>query len=191
MDTGDTPNSTIQEQEGQDTTVDIEKSFLPRREGVGLPPGGVWDHDAAYDRRFCFDHGETECLLGTADRWMFPSDFGIPDAEAALEARLQKHKDDPFEFEPHSRRCQAECWGTLYSHIHSVLDKGEDSGRVLYLVRWKACWTPASHVVDQDWIPASLEANKNRKCRRSTRLRSSFDDRKKKYEQMMVVVNLE
>jgi hypothetical protein len=158
---------------------------------MGLPRDGVWDHDAAYDRRFCFDHGETEYLLGTADWWMPPSDLDIPDAEATLEAMLQNHKDDPSEFELHSRRCQAECWGTLYSHVHSVLDKREDRDRVLYLVRWKACWTLESHVIDQDWIPASLEVNKNPNCRRSIRLESSVDDRKKKYEKMMVVVNLE
>ena len=100
-------------------------------------------------------------------------------------------EDNPSDFEPHSRRCQAECWGSLYSHVHSVLDKREDDDKVLYLVRWKACWTPENQIVDQDWIPASLEANKNRNCRRSTRLGSSFEDRKEKYKKMMVVVNLE
>ena len=49
------------------------------------------------------------CLLAT----------DIPDAEAALEAMLQKHKDDPFEFEPHSRRCQAECWA-LCTHTFTA-----------------------------------------------------------------------
>lgn len=27
---------------------------------VGLPADGVWDHDAVYHQRFCFDHGKTE-----------------------------------------------------------------------------------------------------------------------------------
>ncbi|KAK5527652.1 hypothetical protein LTR23_011232, partial [Exophiala sp. CCFEE 6169] len=188
----DSPSSTIHGQEIQGEALYVEgESSLPHLEDVGLPRDGVWDHDAAYDCRFCFDHGETEYLLGTADRWMPSSDFDVPEAEAALEAMLKKHKDDPSEFQPHSRRCQAECWGILYSHIYSVLDKREDSDRVLYLVRWKACWTPESHIVEKDWIAASLEANKNWHCRRSTRLRGSFNDRKKKYEEMMVVVNLE
>ena len=134
---------------------------------MGPPPGGVWDHDAAYDRRFCFDHGETEYLSWTADRWMSSGEFDIADAKAALEAMLRKHKESSFEFKPHSRRCQAECWGILYSDIHSVLDKREDGDGVLYLVRWKACWTSESHVIDQDWIPTSPIANKNRHCQRS------------------------
>jgi hypothetical protein len=94
-------------------------------------------NDAAYDRRFSFDHGETEYLLGTASRWMPPGDSDIPDTEAVLEAMLQKQKADPSEFKSRLRRCQAECWGNLYSHIHSVIDKREDGDRVLYLVRWK------------------------------------------------------
>ena len=188
----DSPSSTIQGPEVRVETVDVEEgSFLHRLDDVRLPSDGVWDHNAAYDHKFCFDHGETEYLLGTPDRWMPASHFDILDAEAALEAMLQKHKDDSFGFGPHSRRCQAECWGSLYSHIHSVLDKGEGGDRVLYLVQWKACWTPESHVDDPGWIPASLEANKNRNCRRSTRLGSSFEDMKKKYKIVMGVVNLE
>ena len=188
----DSPSFSIQGQEVQVETVNVEEeSFLHCLDDVGLPSDGVWDHNAAYDHRFCFDHGETEYLLRTPERWMPASDFDILDAEAALEAMLQKHKDDPSQFEQHSRRCQAECWGSLYSHIHSVLDKGEDGDRVLYLVQWKACWTPESHIDDPDYVPASLEANKNRNCRRSTRLGSSFEGMKKKYKNVMVVVNLE
>jgi hypothetical protein len=166
-----------------------EWSFLPRLDDVGLPFDGLWDHDAAYDLRFCAVHRETEFLLGTASRWMSPGDFDIRNTEAALGAMLQNAI--PSGFDPHLRRCQAECWGSLFSHIHNVIDKREDGDRVLYLVQWKTCWTPASHVVDQDWIPSSLEENKNQNCRRSTRLGSSFEDRKKRHEKMTVVVNPE
>ncbi|KIW18211.1 hypothetical protein PV08_02499 [Exophiala spinifera] len=161
----DSPSFIIQEQELQDEIVDIESPLY-----VGLSPDKVWDHNVAYDRRFCYNHGETEYLLGTADRWMSPRDFDIRDAEGALEAMLQKHKDNPSEFQPHSRRCQAECWGILFSHVHSVLDKRGDGDRHLFLVRWKACWTPESYIIDQDWIAASLEANKNPNCRRRPRV---------------------
>lgn len=41
--------------------------------------------------------------------------------------------------------------------------------RVLYLIQWKACWTPESYIIDKDRIPASLEADKDRNRRRSIR----------------------
>ncbi|KIX00029.1 uncharacterized protein Z518_10956 [Rhinocladiella mackenziei CBS 650.93] len=37
---------------------------------VGLPSDRLWDHDAAYDRRYCYKHGEYEYLLGAKDTWM-------------------------------------------------------------------------------------------------------------------------
>ncbi|KIX09297.1 uncharacterized protein Z518_00376 [Rhinocladiella mackenziei CBS 650.93] len=121
----------------------------PHLEDVGLPPDGLWDHDAAYKRRFCFDHGEIEYLLGNADRWMFPGNFDVPNAAAALEAMVQQHGNSSSKFDPHSRRCQAECRGSLYFHVYSVLDKRESGTEALYLERWKTCLTPESHLVER------------------------------------------
>jgi len=73
----------------QSTVVDAgSPNFPPSPEDIGVPADELWDHEA-YDYRFCSDHGESEYLLGTADRWMYLSDFDIPDAEATLEAMLQ------------------------------------------------------------------------------------------------------
>lgn len=179
------------EEEGQRLAMSAPRTPPISLEDVGLPPDGLWDHDAAYEQRFCYNHGESEYLLGTADRWMFSSDFEIPDAEVALESMLQKYKDSPSAFEPHARRCQAECQDNLLSHVHSVIDRREHGNLNLYLIQWKACWTPEGNFGDKTWIAASLKVNKSASCRRSTRLENSFEDRKKKFDNMMVVVNLE
>lgn len=167
------------------------KDFPASLGDAGVPPDGLWDHDAAYNQRYCFDHGETEYLLGTADRWMSPGDFRIPDAQTILEILLQRHDCNPAEFDPYLRRCHAECWGNLYDHVHSVINRREQDGGSWYLVKWKACWTPESNIDDRAWIAASLKANRNPQCRRSTRTEDGFAERKKKYDQIMVVVNLE
>ena len=46
-------------------------------EVIGLPLDGHWDHDAAYDHRYCFQHGEDEYLLGTPASWMSPTDLRL------------------------------------------------------------------------------------------------------------------
>ena len=177
-------------QQAQDGRVEmVEAGFCPPLEDVGIPRDGVWDHDAAYKSRFCYDHGQMEYLLGTADRWMAPGDFRVP--EAVLEARFHRHRKSPAKFRPHARRCQAECRGSLFSHIYSVIDRRGGGDGTLYRVQWKACWTPESNIVDKDWIASSLEINKNSLWRHSTRLENSVEERKKSYEKMMVVVNLE
>ena len=97
------PSSSIQGLEVQIETVDVEEAiFLLVSDDVGLPSDRVWDHDAAYDHRLCFEHGETEDLLGTANRWMPTGDFDILNSEAALNAMLQNHTKSPSKFEPHS-----------------------------------------------------------------------------------------
>jgi hypothetical protein len=121
---------------------------------------------------------------------MSPGDFDIRDAELALRALLQ-HKDNPSEIRPHTRRYQAGCWGNLYSHVHSVVDSRVYGNETLYLVQWKACWTPESNIDDKSWIAAALEAHRDPNCRRSARLENSVEDRRKKYEKMMLVVNLD
>lgn len=157
---------------------------------VGLPPDGLWDQNSAYEQRFCYDHGESEYLLGTDNRWMFPIDFEIRDAELALDAMLQKHKEDPSAYKPQTRRCQAECHGNLLSHVHSVIDRRKNGDYKLYLVEWKACWTPESKISDKTWIGESLKINKNISCRSSTRVENALEDRKRRFENMMLVINI-
>ena len=61
---------------------------------VDVPNDGKWDVIAAHEARFCFQHGEDEWLLESENKWMDPSDFDIPGAEAELEAKLQKYKSN-------------------------------------------------------------------------------------------------
>lgn len=160
-------------------------------EDVGIPSDGLWDQSEAYDLRCCFDHTEVEFLLKTPDRWMPAKDFDIPDAEAKLEALFQQHQDRPLDFDPHLEHCQAGCYGTLFSQIHSVINKRDIDDEVQYLVRWKVCWTPESDVNEKDWISASLARNKNPHYRRSERSSKVFESRIEGYRKMLVVVNLE
>jgi hypothetical protein len=51
---------------------------------VGIPQDGKWDHIAAHESRFCFQHMKEEWLLQSVDRWMLPSDFNVSGAETAL-----------------------------------------------------------------------------------------------------------
>lgn len=60
----------------------------------------------------------------------------------------------------------------------------------MYPIQWKACWTPEGNIDDKTWIAASLKLNKNARCRRSTRLENCFEDRKKRFENTMLVINL-
>lgn len=160
-------------------------------EDVGSPSDGLWDVNIAYEQRFCYSHGECEYLLGTEDRWMSSTDFEIPDAEVILEEMLQKHKDDPSPFEPHTRRCQAECQGSLLSHVHRIIQSRKDDDLKLYHIEWKACWTPESMIGDKTWIGESLKANKNVSCQRSARVENGFKNRKRNFESMMAVINIE
>lgn len=160
-------------------------------EDVGSPSDGLWDVNRAYVQRFCYSHGESEYLLGTEDRWMSSTDFEIREAEVTLEAMLQEHKDHPSPFDPHTRRCQAECQGNLLSHVHRVIKSRKDNDVTLYHIEWKACWTPESMISDKTWIEESLKANKNVSCRRSARVEAGFEDRKRKFENAMLIINIE
>jgi hypothetical protein len=51
---------------------------------------GIWDHGNAYKERVCYRHGEKKWLLGNLNRWMRPSDFKIPGAEAKLNVKLEE-----------------------------------------------------------------------------------------------------
>jgi hypothetical protein len=128
---------------------------------VGLPADGLWDHDAAYEERFCSNHGEVEYLLSTPNRWMLPRDFDIAAAEDELNALFQKFHLRPSEFQPYSPRCQAECASTLWSQIESVVNRRPFGEETAYCARWKVCWTPRSCVDKIEWALESLEANTN------------------------------
>lgn len=158
-------------------------------DNIGLPTDGIWDHDAVYQERFCFDHGEVEWLLRTPDRWMRPSDFERSRVELRLEAKLQK---TPQEFQPRHRLFQAECNGTLWSHVDVPLKKTSFKGDSVYLIRWKACWTPESNIPHLERVHALYQARIiGLDCRRSMRISSTATKRCAKNRAMMQVVDLE
>lgn len=160
-------------------------------EDIGLPSDGIWDYYAAYEQRFCYDHGEFEYLLETANRWISSNDLGIPGAEVKLENLLQD-KVGPSIFNPYARRCQAECHASLHAQIYSIMEKREDATSTLYLAKFRAFWTPGgSKIDDQGLLAASLESNQRWHCRRSPRLAETVGKREKIYEKVMMVVNLE
>ncbi len=76
-------------------------------------------HDAAYDNRYCFQHGKEEFLLVIPMRWMRLTDFKLPAAEDRLESMFEQFNIRPAAFNPHSRRHQAECTNKLWFHIES------------------------------------------------------------------------
>ena len=160
-------------------------------EQVGLPLDGRWDHDAAYDKRYCFQHGEDEFLLGTPSRWMRPTDFKLPAVEDRLKSMFEQFSERPSAFNPHSRRHQAECTSRLWSHVESVIGRSTLDDQVLYLIRWKACWTPRSCIDDGDWLGASLRVNRNPQCQRSSRLGQTAEARRKTNDEIMRVVRLD
>lgn len=144
---------------------------------VGLPSDGRWEHNAVFDLRFCRRHHSKEYLLGTPDRWMSPDDFDVPDAEDALNTRLQHHRSSPAKFDPASERCQGQCRGSLYTHVLGVLDAIQTGDRTYHLIQWKACWTPRDYIDDEDWIASSLKEHQAQGHRRSERLEESFPQR--------------
>ena len=114
------------------------EDMSPIPDQVGLPLDGRWDHDAAYDNRYCFQHGKDEFLLGSPSRWMRPTDFKLPTTvNARLESMFEQFNERPSAFNPHSRRHQAECTSRLWSHIESVIGRSTLDDQVLYLIRWK------------------------------------------------------
>ena len=159
-------------------------------EVIGPPLDGHWDHDAAYDRRYCFQHGEHEYLLGTPANWISPTDFRLSAAGERLEIMLEQFHQSPSVFRPHSRRHQTECTSRLWFHVDSVIERTMRHGQVLYLIRWKACWTPRSCIDDIDWLAASLRTNQNPLCQRSSRLERTAEVRTKKNEDIMRVIRL-
>ena len=185
--------------EGRNTTrqpdknaeiFDKEKKTMAIPEVIGLPLDGHWDHDAAYDHRYCFQHGEDEYLLGTPASWMSPTNFRLSAAGERLEVMLEQFNRNPSVFRPHSRRHQAECTSKLWSHVDSVIKRSTGPGQGQYLIRWKACWTPRSCIDDINWLGASLRKNQNPRCQRSSRLERTAEVRTRKNEDIMRVIRL-
>ncbi len=177
---------------GNPDTLALNAGEMPSldSEDVGLPPDGLWDNDAAYGQRFCYDHGQYEYLLGTRDRWMRLSDFDLPSIETKLEGLLKRQQDRPLTFDPHVRQCQAECRGNLFSHVHTVAEKRDQDGVTLYWIKWKTCWTPETAIDDKNWLPASLEVNSNPHRRRSPRQKDDLKE-KEYHERVMLVKNVD
>lgn len=159
-------------------TSSVAREGLPDdADDIGLPEDGIWDHDASYQERFCFDHGEPEWLLGTPDRWMRPRDFTISGAEAQLEAKLQEYNRTPWGFQARSRLFQAECSHSLWYHMDVPIKEAKFEDEVVYLIRWKVCWTPESNINDMQWVRMSYKANNTGlECRRSARIESTATD---------------
>ena len=101
------------------------------------------DVRTVHECRFCFEHGEEEWLLENAERWMYPSDINVGRAEAKLEAMLQKYESRPSDLKPYHPASRAECIGGLWSHVEIPIQRGKIGDEVIYLIRWKLCWTPS------------------------------------------------
>jgi hypothetical protein len=78
--------------------INIQKNFPTSFKDVRLPPNQLWDYNAVYNHRFCFNHSKTKYLLRTANRWISPGNFDIADTAALLEIGLQRHKNNSLDF---------------------------------------------------------------------------------------------
>ena len=75
--------------------------------------------------------------------------------------------------------------------MHGVANRRRYGNKMLYLVRWKACWTPESNIDDKDWVEASLEVNRDPRRRHSTRLANSAEEEMAKHKKIMMIVKLD
>lgn len=158
---------------------------------IGIPNEGKWHTTDAYKFRFCFEHGQKEWLLLYADRWMRPSDFSVYEAKTKLEVKFQKYQRKPWSIEPDLPNSQAECDGTLWSHLDTPTQRGKFGDEDIYLCRWKFCWTRETNI-DKDWAQISCRAQDQRIGRqRSAQIENTAAYRAAKFEQMMNVINLE
>ncbi|KAF7502348.1 hypothetical protein GJ744_006002 [Endocarpon pusillum] len=168
-----------------------EETIVHDPDEVGIPNEGNWEIVAAYESRFCFKHGQREWLLRTADRWMRPSDF-IGEVKEKLESKLHKYWGEPYSLEPKLLDSPAECHSNLWSHLDTPTQRGRLEDEIVYLCRWKLCWTPEAMIGDKSWVQASCKArDQSIGRRRSSRIEETTADRTAKMKQMMVVVNLE
>lgn len=135
---------------------------------IGIPADQQWGWVSVCERKICYIHGEHEWLLLFADRWMRPSDFNIGKAETKLEAKLQKYQREPWSRNPAS---QADCGTTLWSHLDTPTQRGKSGDEIIYLCRWKSCWTPGTDIGDVDWMKDCFRKQAQQSGRRrSTRI---------------------
>ena len=169
----------------------IEKA-VQNLDDVGVLQDGEWDHIAAHEFRFCVQHGEWEWLLQCADRWMLASDFNFSGAETALEAKLKKYELRRWSEKIHHRASQADCDGDIWSHVDTPIQRGEFEGKVIYLIRWKWCWTRQSDIDDMSWVRSSFQAQNERiNRRRSARVEETAPKRMARNRETMNVFHIE
>jgi hypothetical protein len=159
---------------------------------AGAPTNGTWDIVAAHEQRFCFVHWEVEWLLEYADRWMYPADFDVDEAETKLNAKFEQYQRGLGDLM--SSRCasKAECNCSLWSQVDTPTQKRAAQDTVAYHIQWKLFWTPQSSVDDLEFVQSSYKAQNERLGRRqSTRVQDTAASRAAKREEMRIVVDLE
>jgi hypothetical protein len=171
-------------------SISNTESVLPKDEDVGLPKDGEWSCIAAHESRFCFVHEEWEWLLQSDDRWMSPADFKVSDAETALAAKLQKYALCQGTEKRHRHPPQADCGGGIWSHVDTPIQEGEVGGNIVYLIRWKFCWTRESDIGDMGWVLSSFQEQNKRSNRRHSGRIQTTPEMTAKMKQMMRVYNI-
>jgi hypothetical protein len=148
----------------QDSMVSVHEA------NVGIPKDGAWDQFAAFIPRHCVEHGK-EHLLGCYPRWMRPRDLH-PSPEKMKEelaTMLQEYQKDPYDFETLSSRFRSDCQSTLWSQIETPIEEGRCGDDLIYLIRWKLCWTPDKSIDDLSWVMTSHRAQEERIRRRESK----------------------
>jgi len=191
VETGSLGDDVPDETTSQLVTIPNVEIVLPRLEDVGFPKDREWSYIAAHESRFCFHHGEWEWLLQSVDRWMSPAEFNVSNAETALAAKLQKYEMRQGTEQRHHRASQADCHGGIWSHVDTPIQRGEVGGNLVYLIRWKFCWTRQSDIGDMSWVLSSFQAqNKRINRRHSARVETTAPEMTTKMEGMMRVYNI-
>jgi hypothetical protein len=137
----------------QDSMVSVHEA------NVGIPKDGAWDQFTAFISRHCVEHGK-EHLLGCYPRWMRPRDLH-PSPEKMKEelaTMLQGYQKDPYDFKTLSSRFQSDCQSTLWSQIETPIEESRCGDDLIYLIRWKLCWTPDKNIDDLSWVMTSHRA---------------------------------
>jgi hypothetical protein len=159
---------------------------------IGAPTDGTWEIFAAHEQRFCFEHGEVEWLIEYADRWMYPTNFEVDEAEAKLDAKFEQYQRGPEVLTPYRYASRAECNSSLWSQVETPTQRNTAEDTVAYRIRWKLFWTPQSSVDDLDFVQSSYKAQNERLGRRqSARVQDTAAASAAKREEMRIVVDLE
>jgi hypothetical protein len=98
-----------------------------------------------------------------------------------LATMLQGYQKDPYDFETLSCRFRSDCQSTLWSQIDTPIAEGRCGEDVIYLIRWKLCWTPSKNIDNLNWVTSSHRVQEGRIGRRgSKRLEATAEMRAKK-----------